>query len=65
MTPRQRWKFWYRQLRIIRRESTKAHLDMLIYGTGFVEISADIPDYIRHVPTQEVIIEYASTKATT
>lgn len=61
MTPRQRWKFWYRQVRIIRREASKAHMDMLIYGTGYVYIGPDVPDYIQYVPIQEVIIEHASS----
>ena len=44
------WKIWYRQLRIVRRESHKAFMDMMVYGTGFTEIGHDIPDLIRHVP---------------
>jgi hypothetical protein len=49
------WKFYYRQLRIIRRESLKASMDMLIYGTGFVHISDD--GFVNHILPQSVVIK--------
>jgi hypothetical protein len=49
MTPRARWKAYYRQQRIIARECRKMFSDVVIYGTGAVEIRSTIPDYIRHV----------------
>ena len=45
------WKWYYRQLRIARRECFKAHWDMLIYGIGFVRIK---DGYINHVLPQAV-----------
>jgi len=47
------WYLWYRQLRIVRRESWKAYEDMVLFGTGFVKIGEDIPDLIRHIPIEE------------
>lgn len=44
---KQVWKWYYRQLRIIRRETIKAHFDMMIYGTGFVRISDD--GFVNHI----------------
>lgn len=48
------WKLWYRQLRIIRRENTKAFMDAVVYGTGIVEIGENVPDLIRQVPLETV-----------
>lgn len=48
------WKVFYRRLRIIRRESLKATVDMMIFGNGAVEIGPDIPDGIRHVPIESM-----------
>lgn len=48
------WKLYYRQLRMIRRESLKAATDMLIYGTGFVRITDD--GFINHILPQSVVI---------
>lgn len=56
MTARQRWKVWYRKYRIIRRESAKASIDMILFGTGFVMIVPE-PDFVRHVPIQQIIIK--------
>lgn len=53
MTARQRWKAWYRQFRIIRRETSKACEDMILYGTGCVTFMND-GDFIQHVPIQNV-----------
>jgi hypothetical protein len=52
------WKFWWRQQRIIRRESNKAATDTVLFGSGFVEIGPDVPDLIRHVPLKQVYIEH-------
>jgi hypothetical protein len=57
MTPRQRWKVWYRQWRIIRRECTKAHFDMMIYGTGCVMLKNE-PDYIEYIPIQDITLRF-------
>jgi len=54
-TPRQRWKAWYRQYRIIRREALKAATDVMFFGTGFVMITTE-PDYIRHIPVEQIMI---------
>ena len=53
MTPRQRWKAQYRQHRIIRRECYKAQMEALLFGTGVVLIT-DEPDYIKHIPIEEM-----------
>ncbi len=38
---RQAWKIYYSLLRIIRRENSKAMLDMMTHGTGIVRIDDD------------------------
>lgn len=38
MTAKERWKKFYRLLRIARRESKKATEDMILYGSGFVRM---------------------------
>jgi len=48
------WKWYYRQLRIIRRETAKANTDAMIFGTGFVRISED--GFVNHVLPQAVYI---------
>lgn len=53
---RAQWKVYYRQLRIIRRETWKATEDMILFGTGVVEVSENIPDYIRYVPLDMVLV---------
>ena len=55
-TPRQVWKSIYRQYRIVRRESNKAFLDMVIYGSGAVRTASDVSDGIAHVPIQDLIM---------
>jgi hypothetical protein len=52
--PRQMWKWYYRQIRIATRESRKAFVDMIVYGSGAVRIGKDVPDFIRHVPIKEL-----------
>jgi hypothetical protein len=49
---RQTWKWYYRQLRIIRRESWKATEDMMIFGTGYVRISDD--GFINHIRPESI-----------
>lgn len=51
---RKRWKAAYRQFRIIRRETRKAQLDMMCFGTGYVYIGPNAPDYIKHIPAPEI-----------
>ena len=48
------WKVYYRLLRIARHEAYKASIDVMLYGTGFVLISPDLPDLCRHVPLEEI-----------
>ena len=54
------WKWWYRKLRIARRESSKAFVDMLIHGSGFVQIGHDVPDLIRHLPIRKALDYFAN-----
>ena len=56
MTPRKRWKIWYRQYRIVRREWQKATEDMILFGSGFVLLKAE-PDYIEHIPVEKVMVQ--------
>lgn len=51
---RAQWKFLYRQYRIVRREALKASMDMMIYGSGIVEIGEHVPDGIRHIKRKEL-----------
>jgi hypothetical protein len=44
---REVWKYWYRQMRIARREAAKAVTDMMVYGSGMVKISVE---GCAHVP---------------
>lgn len=52
---RSTWKRFYRQMRIIRREQSKAFTDAMIFGTGVVYCGPDVPDFIRHVPIEHVV----------
>lgn len=49
---RQLWKWYYRQLRIARREAWKATMDCMIYGVGYVRVSDD--GFVNHVLPQSV-----------
>lgn len=49
---RQLWKWYYRQLRIVRRESWKATMDTMIYGVGFVRVTAD--GFVNHILPESV-----------
>lgn len=51
------WKWYYRQLRIVRRESTQAWMDTLIFGTGYVRVTDD--GFINHIRPEA--IHYAPT----
>lgn len=51
------WKKIWRQQRIINREAAKADLDCLIFGTGFLEIGPEIPDFIRRVDPSSIVIK--------
>lgn len=50
--PRVVWKWYYRQLRIVRREGRKALMDAAVYGTGFYQISGE--GFVNHVLPQSV-----------
>lgn len=50
------WKAYWRQLRIIRRETSKQWQDAMIYGTGFVQVGPEVPDGIKHIPVNEIQI---------
>ena len=53
MTAREYWRVVYRMIRIARRETLKAAMDTMIYGTGAVYIPANGDDP-RHVPWPEM-----------
>lgn len=48
------WKMYWRQSRIIRRETHKQLIDALYHGTGYVKIGDDVPDYIQHVSLHDI-----------
>lgn len=54
------WRAFYRAMRITRRESEKAFMDAVVFGTGWTkagdhgEWKRDGSDIVRHVPTLEV-----------
>lgn len=45
---------FHRLERIAAREAAKAFIDVAIYGTGFVRTGADVPDFVAHIPYQEI-----------
>jgi hypothetical protein len=51
---REVWKELYRQQRIIMREAEKVAIDAALFGVGVYLIGEDVPDFIRHVPAQEM-----------
>ena len=51
---RANWKAYWRLMRILRRETSKAMDDMVIFGTGCVEIGPEVKDFIRHIPIEDV-----------
>jgi hypothetical protein len=57
------WKWYYRQLRITRREAAKAHMDAMIFGTGFVRVSDD--GFVNHLLPQAVYISPGSQTIST
>lgn len=56
---RAEWRAFYRLMRIARRESYKAMIDMLLFGIGACEVGPDIPDLIRHIPAEHLRFEVA------
>jgi hypothetical protein len=54
MTTRERWKIYYRQLRIIRRETLKMTMDVMCYGRGYCEVGEHVTDFIRYIPFEDV-----------
>lgn len=50
-TPKALWKYFYRQARIVNRESTKAAVDLMLYGKGVVKVS---PEGAKHVPLKDL-----------
>jgi len=52
MTARAWWKMYWRALRIARREARKATHDLIVYGTGIVDVGKDAkPDGVaQHIP---------------
>lgn len=48
------WRMFHRLERIAAREAAKAFIDVAIYGTGFVRTGADVPDFVAHIPYQEI-----------
>lgn len=59
---RKSWKALYRIQRIVRRESYKATADAFLYGVGAVKIGADVPDFIRHVTLDELMVAVAGSQ---
>jgi hypothetical protein len=53
---RAQWRALYRQLRIVNREAAQAAADCIIFGTGFLKIGPDVPDFIRRVHPSNVAI---------
>ena len=53
MNARQWWKMYYRLLRVTKRETHKATMDLILYGTGavFVPKNGDDP---YHVPIEKL-----------
>lgn len=45
------WRWWYREIRIVRRECAKALSDMMEHGSGFVRMSAS---GMTHVARSEI-----------
>lgn len=50
------WKIYWRQMRIIKRETHKQYMDCVLFGTGFVQVGESVPDGIKHIPLQEVMV---------
>lgn len=58
--PRAYWKAAYRLIRINRRESRKAFMDTLLFGTGFVEYQPN--GETRHIPIEQVRVGIPAMK---
>ena len=48
------WHWWYRELRIARRESDKSLMDAVIFGIGFTRVTAD---GVNHVSYNDIIAD--------
>jgi hypothetical protein len=46
---RQQWKKIYRLIRIAKRESLKAMMDTMLYGTGMVRVNKETGE-AQHIP---------------
>lgn len=57
MNAKQRWKVTWRAIRVSRRETKKAAVDIAIYGTGAVFIPNDGGDP-QHVPLEALQRDY-------
>ncbi len=53
VTARERWKKTWRRYRILRREATKASVDLLVFGSACLKIERG---EVRHVPLHELKI---------
>lgn len=49
------WRVLWRQMRIINRETMKANVDLMAFGTGVIETGPDIPNFVRHIDLREVL----------
>ena len=52
MTAREKWRKTYRMMRIIRRESDKAAIDQMIYGSSCIKMNDNGEP--EHVPIMEI-----------
>lgn len=51
---RERWKLVYRMQRIIRRETGKAWMDMMLYGTSFMLFDEHGP---QRIDPRDIVIK--------
>lgn len=52
---REAWKVYWRTLRIMRRESLKAAMDAMAFGTGYVFVSNE--GFINHIRPEAVFLD--------
>jgi hypothetical protein len=45
---RTQWRWWYREMRVIRRECEKGMADLMIYGSSFIRIDASGARYVPY-----------------
>jgi hypothetical protein len=48
------WRWWYREIRIVRRECEKGMMDLMIHGSSFIRVDAD---GAKHVPYNDIHTE--------